>query len=178
MYPGRRSIRLKDYDYAQEGAYCVTICTQHRTCLFGMVNGDGDMELDVIGQVVVDCWQAIPNHFPQVELDAFVVMPNHLHGILIINQGTGVGVGATHVSPLREPRGPNKGSLGAIVGSFKSAVTKSVREFPEISIVTIWQRNYYEQIIRDERMLNALREYLEANPANWLFDENNPSRLQ
>jgi putative transposase len=173
---GRRSIRLKDYDYAQAGAYCVTICTQNRAQLFGAIEAE-IMRLCAIRNVVNECWLAIRTHFQQVELDMYVVMPNHLHGILVITDDlvSGERGRATHVSPLQRPLGSKKGSLGAIVGAFKAGVTKRVREAEGLVGLQIWQQNYYEQIIRNER-LNALREYILANPATWALDEENPVR--
>jgi REP element-mobilizing transposase RayT len=180
----RRSIRLNDYDYAQGGAYCVTVCTAERACLFGEVSAEGVMQLNGWGEVVTSCWEAIPAHFPKVELDAFVVMPNHMHGIVVINEDWKAGnvpVGARHALPLqRRPAQfgkPVSGSLGAIVGSFKSAATKRINEARGTPGAAVWQRNYYEQIVRDEKMLNALRMYVEANPANWANDEENPQRV-
>ena len=109
----RRSIRLRGYDYTQPGAYFITICTRQRAPLFGRVV-DGKMALNAWGRIVWACWREIPHHFPHVELDAFVVMPNHVHGVIFI-----VDVGATHASPLRDtspqrdgPRDPVPGSLG------------------------------------------------------------------
>ena len=109
----RRSIRLKEYDYTQPAAYYITLCTKTRQCLFGDVT-KGEMRLNSLGYIAFTCWQAIPNHFPHVELDAFVIMPNHLHGILVISDTI---VGATPASPLRHPCGPTPKSVGAIVGA-------------------------------------------------------------
>jgi hypothetical protein len=125
----RRSIRLKGYDYTQPGAYYITLCTKARQCLFGDVV-KGEMRLNSLGYIAFTCWQAIPNHFPHVELDAFVIMPNHLHGILVISD---ILVGATQASPLHptkasplhNPCGPAPKSVGVIVGSYKSAVIPS-----------------------------------------------------
>ena len=119
----RRSIRLKGYDYSQEGAYYVTIVTYHRDCLFGEVVNE-KMILNDFGKIVNECWSAIPEHFPSVELGAYVVMPNHVHGILMILDG---GRGAALLRPY-DDQNPQKinvvpGSLGAIVRSFKSAVS-------------------------------------------------------
>jgi putative transposase len=120
----RRSIRLKGYDYTQPGAYFVTMVTFRRECLFGEVIG-GEMVLNPWGSVVDECWRAIPNHFPNVELGAYVVMPNHIHGIVVIRE-MGLSVGTRHASPLpsNPPRGVIPNFLGAIVGSVKSAVTR------------------------------------------------------
>jgi putative transposase len=135
MMHQRRSIRLKDYDYAQGGAYCVTVCTAERACLFGEVSAEGEMLLNGWGEFVVACWESIPAHFPNVELDVFVVTPNHVHGIVVINEDWKAGisvVGAQHAAPLQPtPSVSSKtfakvapGSLGAIVRSFKSAVSE------------------------------------------------------
>ena len=179
----RRSLRLKDYDYAQAGAYFVTICTQDRACLFGAIV-DGAMQLSDAGSTVEQCWSQIPEHFRDVVLDEFVVMPNHVHGILVINPAVPAvpavpvvpvvpAVGATHASPLRN--GPRPGSLGAIVGSFKSAVTRRINQTCHSLGATVWQRNYYEHIIRDEASLHGIREYIANNPLQWALDRENPT---
>ena len=171
----RRSIRLKEWDYTQPGAYFVTICSHTRAPLFGRVV-DGDMVLNEYGEIVRACWREIPDHFPHVELDAFVVMPNHIHGIIVIVDHI---VGATHASPLPEnvpPRGPASGSLGAIVGSFKSTVTKRINIGRGTPGAPVWQRNYYEHIIRNDRALNAIRHYITENPLRWHLDRYNPER--
>ena len=156
--PHRRCIRLRGYDYATTGAYFVTICTRDRLCLFGEIADDA-MRLSAAGEIAAACWCEIPTHFTCVELDAFVTMPNHVHGIINI-------VGATHASPLpvREsphglhlpPRGPRPPSVGAVVGSFKSAVTRRLHGVMNVVGATqasllagkcrqsLWQRNYYE----------------------------------
>jgi REP element-mobilizing transposase RayT len=175
----RRSIRLKGYDYTQAGAYYVTICVHHRECWFGDVVKD-EMILSHIGNLAADCWNAIPEHFQNVELDEWIVMPNHVHGIIVITSddrnATSVGathVRATHASPLR-PHGPQKRSLGAIVGSFKSAATKCVNEYRHMPKGKLWQRNYHEHIIRDDESLKNIRHYIRYNPQNWNADEENP----
>ncbi len=178
----RRSIRLKGWDYRTPAAYFVTICTHDRAPLFGRVV-DGDMVLNAFGEIVWACWREIPEHFPHVELDAFVVMPNHVHGIIFIVDVVGslhagaTHVGATHASPLRgdAPRGPASGSLGAIVGSFKSAVTQRINALRNTPGAPVWQRNYYEHIIRTERALNAIRRYIAENPLRWHLDRYNPN---
>jgi len=171
----RHTIRLDGYDYAQEGAYFITVCTQRMMCLFGEIV-EGEMRINRRGEIVMECWQAIPNHFPQVELDAFVVMPNHIHGILVIN------VGATHGSPLRGPSqlhkssGPNRGSIGAILAQFKAAVSRRIAI--ELGESNLWQRNYYDRIIRDEVEWGNIRAYIETNPLRWAEDENNPAAIK
>lgn len=170
----RRSIRLKGHDYSQPGAYFVTVCTQDRACLFGEVT-DGEMRLNPAGQLVESGWCAIPDHFPLARLDSFVVMPNHVHGIIVLSN-----VRATHASPPRHPvlpgrpRGPQRHSIGAIVGSFKSAVTKNINASRGTPGAPVWQRNYYEHVVRDEGSLNRIRQYILDNPAQWAMDRDNP----
>ncbi len=170
----RRSIRLQGYDYSQVGGYFVTIVTWHRECLFGVVV-NGEIMLNRRGQIADECWQDISNHFPYVELGSYIIMPNHMHGIIVINddrRGT-MDVGATHASPLQtRPRGVLPGSLGAIIGSYKSAVTKRIGR--EMNETGIWQRNYYEHIIRDDKDLRNKTEYILANPQLWEEDDENP----
>jgi putative transposase len=161
----RRSIRLPEYDYTQTGAYFVTVVTYGRDCLFGAVV-DGEMQLNDFGKITDKCWRAIPEHFPSVELGAYVIMPNHVHGIIIISA-----VGARHASPL-PPNGPAPHSLGAIVGSFKSAVTKRIGR--EYNAIGIWQRNYYEHIIRNDHDLQRITDYIHANLLRWNDDDENP----
>ena len=164
----RRSIRLKGYDYCQVGAYFVTIVTQDRVCLFGAVV-DGEMRLNDAGRMVAQCWQQIPAHFPHVELDEFVMMPNHVHGIIIV-------VGARHAVPLPERFGkPVSGSLPTIIRSFKSAATKRINELRGTTGTRVWQRNYYEHIIRDEQSWDRIREYIVNNPLQWELDRLNPN---
>jgi putative transposase len=215
----RRSIRLKGYDYAQPGAYFVTLVTWHRQALFGEVVG-GSVRLSALGRIVEEEWKALPRHFPNIRLDAFVVMPNHIHGIIVITD-TAVGatrtaptdhiVRATHPlhpgtsanvtplpnepvdnhagsplpapdeqpesrdgSPLR-PNGPTPGSLGAIIGQFKSRATKRIWALPEYAHTPIWQRNYYERIIRNETELKNIWNYIDMNPERWSEDQMHPT---
>ena len=176
---GRRSIRLRDYDYSQPGAYFITICTLDLECLFGDVV-DGRVELNGLGEIAQRCWYEIPDHFLNVKQDEFIVMPNHVHGLIMI-------VGATNASPLRPildnvqqprritPGGVKSGSLGAIIGSYKSAVTRQINTTHNTPGAKLWQRNYNEHIIRSEDELNRIRRYISQNPAKWEFDRDNPS---
>jgi putative transposase len=127
----RRTFRLLDYDYSQTGAYFVTLCTHERKSMFGEII-DGVMQVNEAGRMVEQCWLDIPNHFPHVDLDAFVVMPNHVHGIVVISDRP---VGAKNFSPLHrtnnpahEPLGAPSKSIGSIIRGFKIGVTKWVRE--------------------------------------------------
>ena len=174
----RRSIRLKGYDYNQAGAYFVTICTHDRVFLFGQIE-NGEMTSSEPGHMVEQYWNEIPAHFPHVELDAFVIMPNHVHGILLITEP----VGAKNFSPPPPPRpspqrqrpGTSK-TVGSVIRGFKIGVTKWMRE--HTLIPNVWQRNYYEHIIRDEADLNRVREYIAANPARWDEDDENPGNIK
>jgi len=167
----RCSIRLRDYDYSLAGAYFITICTKNRECLLGDVV-DGEMRVNEYGRIVETCWNEIPLHFPDTEIDQFAIMPNHVHGIIFISNI----VGATHASPLRNTSGPKSRSIGAIVGSFKSAVAKRINELRNTHGVPVWQRNYYDHIIRDEDNMNQIREYIINNPLKCAEDEENPLR--
>jgi len=164
----RRLIRLKGYDYAQEGMYFFTICTYDRQFLFGNVL-TGEMELNEFGHIVAEEWRKSTVIRHEIELDMFIVMPNHLHGIVTM---TDRDVGATGWSPF--PSGPSKRSLGAFVGGFKSVVTTRINQLRGTPGVPVWQRNYYEHIIRDEESLNRIRRYIADNPTRWEFDPENP----
>jgi REP element-mobilizing transposase RayT len=151
----RRSIRLKEFDYSSEGAYFVTICTQDKQCLFGVVV-DGDMRLVPGGMMVAGDWSEIPDHYPGVDIDEYVVMPNHLHGIILLTS-----------DPVL--------TLGDVIGRFKSLTTTNyisgVRENGWSSFAgRLWQRNYYEHIIRNEHDLVEIREYIARNPSKWMED--------
>lgn len=188
----RHSIRLPNYDYSQPGAYFVTIVTWHRECLFGEIVA-GEMRLNKFGEIVRWKWLELPKRLGFIELGAFIVTPNHFHSILIIHET----VGATHQgldkarlsnvslsdvtidsidgSPL--PHGPKPASLGAIIAQFKSRVTKRLWKIPSLKGTPIWQRNYYEHIIRNERDLQNKATYIEANPMLWDQDDENPMNI-
>lgn len=170
----RRSIRLKGYDYSQAGAYFITICTQDRVCLFGEIV-DGEMRLNDMGRMVEFTWFDLPNHVDGLVLDAFVVMPNHVHGILVI-----VGAGSTEPAPTGSaPTVPNTGGekrhgLPEIVRQFKTFSSRRINEYRHTPGMPVWQRNYYEHIIRNEESLNRIRQYIADNPLQWALDRENP----
>jgi len=177
----RRNLRLPEFDYSHPGAYFVTIVTQNRKPFFGSI-ANGEMILNEMGKIIADLWVAIPVHFPNVEPGEFVVMPNHIHGIIVITFGVGHDneegtlqetiVWAMHASPIpKNTNGPKSGSISAIIGSFKSAATKLFHAIPEHSGERLWQRNYYEHVIRNERDYQAISDYILANPINWEKDE-------
>jgi putative transposase len=174
----RHSIRLKGYDYHNAGAYFVTICTKNRECV---------LEDPIVNDIVNDVWQALPSWFPTIELDEFVIMPNHTHFVVWNNVGTPlVGVqnagildgGKPLPDEIPKPQKINTApALGDIVGAFKSLVFKLYLDWIEINDPSrwakFWQRNYYEHIIRDQRELNAIRQYIIDNPMNWNVDRDN-----
>jgi putative transposase len=164
----RRSIRLKDFDYKQPRAYFVTICTQNRECLFGAVT-DGQMQLAEAGRIVQAVWGELPSRFSNISLDVFVVMPNHVHGIIL--------VGVQFIAPSGEgdqgegamSRAP---ALGEVVRTYKAVSTRMIRKISNTNFA--WQRNYFEHVIRDDESLNRIRQYILDNPARWDIDRDNP----
>jgi len=175
----RRSIRLQGYDYSQAGAYFVTICTQNKECLFGEIE-NGKMRLNDAGKMARKYWDDIPAHFPNVTPDVFVVMPNHIHGILFIADAP---VGAKNVSPIqphKRPHGTSK-TIGSVIRGFKIGVTKWMRQshgrniFRPNNLHVVWQRNYYEHIISNNDEMNRISEYVINNPVQWDMDWENPT---
>jgi REP element-mobilizing transposase RayT len=154
----RRSIRLKGYDYSRAGAYFVTLVTRQRECLFGDVL-NGEMRLNELGEVVSANWQWLETQYPYVELGGWVVMPNHLHGILIIHNTGSRGGSRSDPTPIK--RKP----LGGLVGAFKTVSTKQINLLRHTEGIPIWQRNYYEHIIRDQEDMEGIWNYIESNPA-------------
>ena len=188
----RRSIRLPGHEHAQPGAYFVRICTHGRACLFGSVVND-EMLVNEWGRIVASCWTELSRHCPSVDLDAFVVMPNHVHGILALTEPVGAGSPRPHGvdSPERQPeahftRGAltRKGAetaplrptptLGQVVAYFKYESTKRINQLRDIGGKALWQRNYYEHIIRSEGSLHEIREYIVTNPQRWVLDSLHP----
>ena len=166
----RRSIRLPDYDYSQAGAYFVTLCSHRKACIFGEII-DGDMRLNALGSIVSLQWQRTAHVRTSVKLDAFAIMPNHVHGILFIH--VNIIRDTPYPSAKRDPKQKaelHSGSLGAIIGQFKSAVTRQARRLEGMHDVQIWQRNYYEHVIRSEESLYDIRKYIAENPSRWSDD--------
>ena len=218
-YPNKyrnTSLRLQDYDYRNDGAYFITICTHQCDCFFATVS-QGIFHYTETGRIAQQCWQDIPLHFPFVHLGAWIIMPNHMHGIIIIKKPTekiceralpvgalpvgalpvgalSVGalpVGALHATPQQvtnnptqaqnqknEPKqsinqyfsdiSPKKYSLGSVIRSYKSAVTKNARE---IDPSFAWQKNYYDRIIRNDDEYKRISAYIRNNPKNWKDDD-------
>jgi REP-associated tyrosine transposase len=149
----RRSIRLRGYDYAQTGCYFVTLCTQGHICLLGDVVNE-QMEPNPAGRMVSKAWDLLPDHCPRMEIDAHVVMPNHIHAVIV----------------LLPPDDEGILSLADVVRRFKTFTTRrytvGVRRYGWLPFAgRLWQRNYHEHIIRNERSLNKIRQYIADNPA-------------
>jgi REP element-mobilizing transposase RayT len=166
-----QSIRLPWWDYSQAGWYFVTVCTKDRQCLLGKIV-EGSMALSPAGLIVEAEWWRTATVRKNVRLDEFVMMSNHLHGILVITEGQG----KTSQRDVSTKPGLRPDSLGAIVGQFKSICTKRIRGagFPQFA----WQASFYEHIIRDERSLGNIRQYIGDNPAKWELDADNPKNFQ
>ena len=169
-----KSARLKGWDYSTDGHYFVTICTKDKKHYFGKVM-DGEMRLSKLGIVAKECWLKIPGHFLHVELDEFVVMPNHIHGILILKNGRdGACPVSTKKSLIKNPSNhnflPKPESLSVIVGSFKSAVSKHIKQFHPQSHFA-WQSRFYDHIIHNEKSWYFMQEYIRDNPKNWERDK-------
>jgi REP element-mobilizing transposase RayT len=186
----RRSMRLKGYDYARAGAYFVTICVQGRLQLFGNI-ADGRLRPNDAGRMVARQWMALARSFPFVQPDAHVVMPNHLHGIVIIRGVDGASSRVCARSGLLgdhkdrgsdRPHGTVSGTLGRVIQAFKSLTTRDyitgVKQRGWAAFEgKLWQRSYYDHIIRDEEELRRLRTYIEDNPQRWAEDHLHPSNL-
>lgn len=154
----RKPNRLINYDYSNYGWYFVTICTQNMVHRFGKIS-NGKIILNDIGKIVNDAWFNIPNHYPNVELDEFIIMPNHIHGIIIINYKNIVG--DENFRPLQQ----HKTNLSNVIKGFKISVQKMCRNNNFISFK--WQRSFYDRIIRNEKELYKIRKYIQQNPLKW-----------
>lgn len=149
----KNSLRLAGYDYSQSGMYFVTVLSYQRLQLFGHIK-NSEMTLSKLGNIIVSCWQQIPKHFQSVELDAFVMMPNHIHGIIVLQDDS------------------EKVTLGHVMNTFKGAVTRQARKSNlDIDLEhPVWHRNFHDHIIRNEADLNRIRQYVQTNPARWEAD--------
>lgn len=189
----RRSIRLKGYDYSQNGAYFITLCAQNKECLFGEIVGAGSkpaqMILNDTGKIIEYTWNDLPNHNHNIELDEFIIMPNHIHGIVIITKDETI-VGAVRAGSKPaltaetatidtragleraglEPA-PTGDGLSEIVRQFKTFSAKRINKLCKTHAIAVWQRNYYEHIIRNEQSLQEIRGYIINNSYMWKQDE-------
>jgi REP element-mobilizing transposase RayT len=152
----RRSLRLKGFDYSSSGAYFITICTHDRECILGDII-NGEMQLNQFGKIARLHWQQLSQRYRNLEIDESIVMPNHLHGILIL-------LGSS--SDRRK-------SISEIIRGFKTFSARQINSIRHQYGVPVWQRNYYERIIRNEEELNNVRQYILNNPQNWDADTHN-----
>jgi REP element-mobilizing transposase RayT len=186
----RRSIRLQGYDYSQAGAYYVTVVTQLRECSFGEII-NGEMQSNDAGKMIRAVWESMPQRFPTIELGAFIVMPNHFHGIVVVHENVGAGLVPAHddtpstqdvpnwATTRVAPTNNSRPTMGEIIGAFKSITTHEyVKGEDELGwpqfYKRLWQRNYYEHIIRDADEWNRIHLYIASNPSAWDADEENP----
>ncbi len=160
----RRSTRLKAFDYSSAGAYFITICTLERECVLSEIL-NGESVLSKAGLEVARVWDALPERFPTLELDEFVVMPNHIHGIMVLEPSGAEGAASS--AP----------TIGEMMRAFKSLSGIGINRALGRSGRPAWQRNYHDRVIRDERELENTRRYILENPLNWLEDDENPARL-
>lgn len=186
-YVNRRSIRLKGYDYSKSGSYFITICAHDRQCLFGDVVGAGSepapignkkifsefakVQLNEFGEIILDTWFNLTNHNDNIKLDEFIIMPNHVHGIIMIMDNS---KGICFNRAGLEPAPTKQNGLSEIIRQFKTFSAKRINKLKGAQGKPVWQRNYYERIIRNEKELNIKRKYIINNPINWAGDDNNP----
>ncbi|MFN9398166.1 MAG: transposase, partial [Dolichospermum sp.] len=188
----RQSIRLKGYDYSQSGLYFITICCYQRECLFGNIM-NSQIILNNFGQLIKEEWLKSAEIRKEIEFDDFVIMPNHFHGIVIINQEINSdfmkndvdfqdnNVGANGRSPLQQiqssrPKISMKPkSISSLIAGFKSATTKKINIIRNTPQNPVWQRNYYDHIIRNDESLARIREYVQNNPLSWENDQLHPN---
>ena len=160
----RRSIRLKNYNYSQNGAYFITLCTHNRKCLFGEIKNDV-MLLNNFGNIVQNEWIRSFVIRKEILIDEFVIMPNHFHGIVFVRHQT-----QPQSECLARISGPRNKSISALVAGFKSVVTTKINQKRQTPFQPVWQRNYHEHIIRSEKSLHFIREYTKNNPYSWQKD--------
>lgn len=201
----RKSIRLKGYDYSREGAYFITICTKGTECLFGEIS-EGIMRINLLGEMIRKWWVELTHRFNNIGLDEFIIMPNHIHGIIFIADNCRDGVSSLLLKNKTQGQGDpppteinskqhggetkeggetppllhkniRKYTLGQIVAYFKYQTTKDINESRGTSGIPLWQHNYYEHIIRNEEELSKTREYIQNNPLKWYLDRENPKRI-
>jgi len=177
-------MRLRGYHYTKPGAYFLTICSYEKECIFGgIVNGE--MRLSEAGVIVLSAWKDLTNHYFHVQLDNFVIMPNHIHGIVILTDTTryqisenaavshNIPVGAgSEPAPTRVTR---RHTLSEIVRSFKTFSARRINFLRQTPAIPVWQRNFYDRVVRNKHELHRIRNYIEMNPTNWPQDEENPA---
>lgn len=185
MLRERKLNRLRDYDYSEFGYYFVTICAKDRELCFGDVVGE-NMVLNEFGRIADKCWRDLPNHYWNCKLDEFIIMPNHVHGIVIIDNDVGNGFKPFPVNQIKsfptqwngyKPFPTNKYSLSEMMRGFKTFSSRRINETQNIFRFQ-WQKSFYDRIIRDNHELYRIRKYIMNNPSQWCLDRNNPKNLQ
>ena len=172
LFRHRKSIRLKEYDYSQPGEYFITVCTHDKKCFFGEVIEE-KIILSPIGKTARKCWEEIPEQFPDVRLDEYVIMPNHVHGIVILTEGRDL----INQIPTRNnfPLMKNpKMTLGKVIRYYKARSSKHIHDSGHVDFR--WQSLFYDRIVRSEKELNNIRDYIANNPLKWYLDEENPNK--
>jgi putative transposase len=173
----RKALRLKSFDYSKPGAYFVTICTENRKCVLENIVA-GKIKLTTVGEIVKKYWLKLPEKFENIRVDEYVIMPNHIHGIIVIEKydcepGNVV---AIHELPLQKKR--RMMLIPRAIGFLKMNSSKQINRKMKLSNIFQWQRNYYEHIIRDEEDLNEIRKYIINNPLQWELDKENPKNIR
>jgi REP element-mobilizing transposase RayT len=176
-FPQRQSQRLKNYDYSRTEAYFITVCVAKRICLLGDIR-DESMHLNQFGEIVKRCWHDLMTRYFSITLDAFVVMPNHVHGIIVIDEFVGSlsnnitgddrGNAGGETPPLRKPA-----PLSKIMGYLKYQSSREINALRNMPGIPVWQRSFYGHVVRDEASLNRIREYIASNPMRWDLDREN-----
>jgi len=169
LFPVRKNLRLKDFDYSSQNAYFITICSQNKGCLFGEVEHD-KMHLNQYGIIAEDCWKDLGNHYPGISNDIFMVMPNHVHGTIIVSGENG------REGSKPSPTKPTH--LSEIVRAFKTYSSKGINTLRQTPGIPVWQRSYYEHVIRNENDYREIGEYILNNPAKWANDQENINRIK
>jgi putative transposase len=168
----RRSIRLKNYDYSKDGSYFVTICSHNHECIFGRIS-NGTMQLNTSGKIVKNCWDDLPNHYLNIKLDVFVTMPDHVHGIIFIENDPDHGVGAGFkLAPTKKSK-PKRHGLPEIVRAFKTFSARRINEIRNTLGQPVWQRSFIDRIIRNQSELTRVRRYILNNPLKWHLAKEN-----
>lgn len=175
--PRRKPTRYKDYDYNLPGYYFVTVCAQDMDLIFGNVR-NGEMILNKWGEIVKRCWEEIPQHFESAELDHYTIMPNHLHGMVIINPNDKTNTAkvgnAKFAFPTEEDR--TKMLLSKMIQQFKRQVTIEIKTSFKVDEI-IWQKSFYDRVIRNEKELYQIRKYIKQNPLKWELEKNSTENL-
>jgi REP element-mobilizing transposase RayT len=169
----RRSIRLQGYNYAQAGAYFVTICSQQKAHLFGEII-EGKMALNECGHIINQIWHELPQHYANISLAEFVIMPNHIHGVIVLTENISVRADIVRAGLKPAPtHAPTKHGLSEIIRGFKTFSARRINQYRNAIGVPVWHRNYYEHIIRNDTDYQRIAEYIVNNPQKWAEDSLN-----